>query len=374
MTRKRKNIVMLANATHKPLDTRFFHKEAKSLLRNGYSVTIIIPHSESFSKDGVDIIAVPLPVKGWEQLVKCPWKIFLKAVKHPSGESIFHLQDSELLVIGLLLKILGRKVIYDAHEDTPLQISYQHWIPRGLKKPYAWFYYCVEKIVGWTFDAIIVAEPIIARYFPKHKTFLVRNFPMKEMFEHVGQTEYRSRSISLLYVGLLSRVRGVIEMLEGVAYAQKKLKVRFVLGGKFAPQHLADEVKEKYKGTAEILSWVDYGKLLEMLSDTRIGISIPHPIERYKGNYPVKLFEYMACGLPVISSKEGESALFVKEASCGILVDPLNSHEVGEAIVWLLNNAEEAMAMGERGRKMIFEKYNWENEATVLLSAIEFVG
>jgi glycosyltransferase involved in cell wall biosynthesis len=368
----RNHIVMLVNATHKPLDTRIFHKEARSLKNHGFGVTIIIPQNESFEENGVKIIAVPLPKKGWEQLVKCPWNIFRKALKFSSHDCIFQIQDSELLLIGIWLKMLGRKVIYDAHEDTPLQISYQHWIPKILKGPYALFYRLLEKLAGWFFDSIIVAEPVIGKYFPRHKTFLVRNFPSRDMFAGVGHTEYANRNITLLYVGLLSKVRGVIEMLKAVKLVKETMLVKFILGGKFAPKSLEDEVKKNYNGVAEILPWVDYHALLNMLSDAKIGISIPHPIERYKSNYPVKLFEYMAAGLPVISSREGESSEFVREAQCGKLVDPLNVEEIAEAIKWMLSHPAEAQAMGERGRRMIIEKYNWENEFAALITAIKF--
>ena len=128
MTDAKLRVVMLANAGHKPLDTRIFHKEAISLGRAGHQVVLIIPSTESLVQNGVEIIAVPLPRKGWEQLIRCPWKIFREALKQPP-QSVFHLHDSELLMVGLALRFTGRKVIYDAHEDTPLQISYQHWIP-----------------------------------------------------------------------------------------------------------------------------------------------------------------------------------------------------------------------------------------------------
>ncbi|HBK88836.1 MAG TPA: hypothetical protein DDZ56_09300, partial [Cytophagales bacterium] len=134
-----RNIVMLANAGHKPWDTRIFHKEARSLKSAGHAVTLIIPHTEDYAQEGVQILHVPLPRKGWEQLVRCPWHIFRLSLKQPK-DSVFHLHDSELLVAGLALKLFGRKVVYDAHEDTPLQISYQHWIPAIVKPFYTLFY------------------------------------------------------------------------------------------------------------------------------------------------------------------------------------------------------------------------------------------
>src|SRR5262245_45133225 len=112
MTSTSRRVVMLANAGHKPLDTRIFYKEARSLKAAGWDVELIVPHSESMVADGIAITAVPLPRKGWEQLIKCPWMILRKALKQPGG-SIFHLHDSELLVAGLALRLSGRKVVYD---------------------------------------------------------------------------------------------------------------------------------------------------------------------------------------------------------------------------------------------------------------------
>lgn len=363
MTAGKPRVVMLANAGHKPLDTRIFHKEARYLQAAGWDVYLIIPHHEDFTRDSIQIISVPLPLKGWEQLIKCPWNILRKSLSQPK-DSIFHLHDSELLKVGLMLKLLGRKVIYDAHEDTPLQISYQHWIPWPVKKPYAWMYRVLEKMAGWWFDAVIVAEPVIAKYFPARKVTLIRNFPIVASFQR--EVNHKDRQNNLVYVGLLSKARGVEEMLEGHRRAYEKIPVDFVLGGKFAPAALEQELLGKYK--VHYRSWLPYDEMIDALYSSKVGIIVPHPIERYKTNYPVKLFEYMAAGLPVIASKEGESAAFVRESDAGILVDPLNVDEIAGAIVTLISDPSSAEAMGKRGRQLIFEKYNWEKESEKLLT------
>ena len=75
----------------------------------------------------------------------------------------------------------------------------------------------------------------------------------------------------------------------------------------------------------------------------------------------------MAAGLPVIASREGESATFVREADAGILVDPTDAAQIAAAITQLLSDPVSAEAMGKRGRMLILEKYNWESEATRLV-------
>ncbi len=365
-----KQVVMLANG-HVPYDTRIFIKEAQSLTEEGFKVSIILPYEKTEHRNGIDILGIAPAKSGLGKLIVNPFRILRKAISQPSA-SIFCIHDSDILLTGWALKLLGRKVIYDAHEDTPLQIQYQHWIPKILRVPYAWLYRFIEKISGWLFNAIIVAEPVIKKYFPSKKTFLVRNFSSIESFKKLSSLyPYADRPSKLVYVGLLSEARGLFEMLEGAKIAQSKINFEFLLGGKFSPPSLQEKVIKNYK--VSFNGWVEFNDLPEVLYKSKIGIIVPNPNPRYKTNYPVKLFEYMAAALPVIASREGESALFVEEARCGILVDPKNTSEIAEAIQWLFQNPVEAEAMGKRGQALIFEKYNWENERAVLVRTFQHV-
>ncbi len=363
----KRNCVMLANG-HPPFDTRIFVKEACTLAKAGYHVSIILPHHQDEYRDGVRILSVTPIQSGFQKLFISPWNIFMKAVRQPS-QSIYHIHDSNILHIGILLKLMGRTVIYDAHEDTPLQISYQHWIPKLLRKPYAWFYYVVEKLCGWMFDSIIVAEPVISKYFPASKTHLIRNFPYVDYFRAHPAIDYERRNRRLTCLGTLTKARGLYEMLEGAKQASKSVEFEFMLGGKFSPPQLEDHVRSTY--TIKFMEWLTYPQVVDVLFDSQVGIIIPNPNERYKTNYPVKLFEFMAAGLPVIASREGESTQFITECDGGLLIDPLNIDEVSNAIVWLFQHPEDAKAMGKRGQELIFSTYNWEKESEVLLRVYE---
>lgn len=360
---QRKRIVMMANPGHRAFDPRVFQKEARSLAQAGFDVTFLVPHDKDEERDGVKIVSVPRYPKGWKKLVTSPWLLYKRALKLPK-DAIFHLHDSELLWIGVFLKLRGRRVIYDAHEDTPEQISYQHWIPKIFRRPYAWFYYLLEKLCGRVFDAIIIAEPVIGKYFPPAKTTLVRNFPIVSDFPEPDHP-YLQRSKNVIYVGLVSRARGAIEMAEAARIANAGKDFKMIFGGDFSPEQLRDEIVGKYP--VECIGWMAVGQVIQLMMNARAGMIVAHPIERYKTNYPVKTFEYMAAGMPVIASKFGESGSFVEEAAGGILVDPLKPAEIADAIQKILANPEEAAQMGKRGRQLILEKYNWEREALQLI-------
>lgn len=361
--KSRPHIVMLASANHTAFDTRIFHKEAKSLVSSGYPVTIIVPGDQNQVVDGVEIVAVKKPANGFVKLLFSPWSIFRKAIKL-DRHCIFHLHDSELLFVGLCLRLLGRKVIYDAHEDTPQQIRYQPWIPRLLKGPYSWLYRLLEKAAGATFTAIIVAEPVIARYFPARKTVLLRNFPTTHSFE-AGFVPFNHRKTRLIYAGSLTRARGLDTMLAASTLLASGTGFEFFLAGSFFPPRLERLLKNHPEIT--YAHWLKYPDLVAALYDSKVGILVPVPFERYKTNYPVKLFEYMLAGMPVVASKYGELGRFVKEEQCGVLVEPTDAEAVAAAVQTLLNDSQLAEAMGRRGRDAVYRKYNWNQEVQHLL-------
>lgn len=67
----------------------------------------------------------------------------------------------------------------------------------------------------------------------------------------------------------------------------------------------------------------------------------------------------MLCGLPIVASDFPEIRKVVREAECGVLVDPTDSDAIAEAIVYLMEHPEEARRMGENGQRAVLERYNW---------------
>ena len=103
-----------------------------------------------------------------------------------------------------------------------------------------------------------------------------------------------------------------------------------------------------------------------MLNQSKIGIVTLHPKENYLESLPIKMFEYMHAGIPVIASNFPLWQEILTENKCGICVDPFNLDQIAEAIKYLLNNEEDARIMGINGREAVTKKYNWENEVKKL--------
>ena len=142
----------------------------------------------------------------------------------------------------------------------------------------------------------------------------------------------------------------------------------------FLAGHFSDEVdvmelpRLQGWGAVEELGFLERPSLQEMMSRCRVGLVLLHPDPNYVASQPVKLFEYMAAGIPVVASDFSYWRQLVERFNCCLFVDPMDEGAIATGISWLLDHPEEAEAMGRRGREAVREHFNWENEARKLLA------
>ncbi len=359
--------VCILTSVHQTFDTRIFHKEAKVLAGAGYEVVLIVPHNQDEVVDGIQIRALLKPRGRRERMMRTIWQLYQVAIAE--NAKIYHFHDPELIPVGFLLKLRGKRVIYDAHEDVPRQILSKYWISRGLRGFVAKAAGLIEALAVRYLDGVVAATPVIAKRFPLGKRVLVQNFPLAGELVSPKRMPYAGRSPLFAYVGAVSEIRGINEMVQAVALIPDKLNARLILAGRFYPSQLESEIQSTHGWCrAEFLGWLSRVQLADLLGRVRAGLVVLHPTLNYLDSYPVKLFEYMSAGLPVVVSDFPLWRRIIEDAGCGILVDPLNPRLIAEAMRWLLEHPVEAEAMGRRGQQAIGERYKWDTEALKLLN------
>ncbi len=335
------------------------------MVAGGHSITYVCPHDRDEQREGVTILGVPAPKNGRDRLLYTTRSV-LKRAAELDPDAILHLHDSDLLPGGLLLKARGRTVVYDAHEDTPKQMRYQHWLPHAIRPAAGWTFRVLEALAGKRFDGIIAAEPENARRFPSERTVVIHNYPDLSELPSAPALAYEERDAVVLYIGAITEVRGLWEMVRASEHLSEDLQARLVLGGPFHPSSLEPRVRALE--SPEVLGYLERPQVTDWLGRARVGLVVLHPTEKYLESYPTKLFEYMAAGIPVVASNFPQWKQIVEDAGCGISVDPLDVEAIASAIEWLLRNPRDAQEMGERGRRAVSEKYAWSKEAEKLVA------
>ncbi|MGH9683307.1 MAG: glycosyltransferase family 4 protein [Candidatus Acidiferrales bacterium] len=363
-------MVCIFTSVHSAFDVRIFEKEAQSLVEGGFEVTLIAPHSEGCKMGGVNIVPLPYPKSRFERMTRTLWSVYRATLG--SGACVYHFHDPELIPLGILLKMKGAHVVYDVHEDVPRDVLSKEWIPRPFRNLLAVISELGENLSAKVFDRIVAATPTIARRFPERKTYLVQNFPRLEAFDHLEGAPYAQREPICVYLGGLSLQRGAVEMVNAMGHFPNGARVQLILAGAFESRSLeVDLAALPGWERTRYLGWISRREISELLCKARVGLVVLHPTPCYMNSLPIKIFEYMAAGLPVIASDFPILRQIIEDANCGLLVNPNDTRAIAEAIKWIIENPKEAERMGHRGAQAVRSKYQWRQEEMKLLEMYE---
>ena len=149
---------------------------------------------------------------------------------------------------------------------------------------------------------------------------------------------------------------------------RKSLKKKSVTNDSYCKK-FEKEVKS-LKGWSKVNfhGYVSKNKIDEILLQSNIGIVTLHPTESYKESLPIKMFEYMSAGLPLIASDFEMWKPFILDNECGLMVNPLNVNEIAKKIDYLLLNKEEAQKMGKSGFQAVHNNYSWSTQEKKLIN------
>ncbi|QDU99038.1 glycosyltransferase family 4 protein [Lignipirellula cremea] len=347
-------------------DTRIYLKQCTSLYRAGFDVSLIACTDEvDFPPEGAKIVPVRPSRNRAVRMLTAPFRVIRAALR--GNCDLYHFHDPELIPAGVVLKLLGKRVVYDSHEVVPDQILGKYWIPKFLRRPVSRAAALLEKIGVWFFDGVVAATPSIADHFPQGKTATVQNFPILDELAQPHPSPFRERPPRVLYVGAVSSLRGVTEVVQAMSHLPEDLDAEFTIAGGFRPQSLLTEL-ESHEGwkRVDFRGWCSREQVAECMGQSRVGVVTFLPAPNHIAAQPNKLFEYMSAALPVVASDFPLWRAIVEEAGCGLLVDPEDPQQIAEAIRWLIENPEEAEAMGLRGRRAIEDRYRWDREFETL--------
>ncbi|MGE4287721.1 MAG: glycosyltransferase [Salinivirgaceae bacterium] len=366
---EKKKTVCHLTSVHPPFDIRIFYKECVSLTNAGYQVSLIAPIQEATVRMGVSLVPVSLPGNRFMRMLIAPFRMLRLALQQKA--QIYHFHDPELMLTGVLLRLAGKKVIFDVHENIRISLISKDWLPLGWAKFLAVLYYLAERVALLFYKHLVLAEESYQKYYPQKKSITVLNFPLNG--QQVLNPKGYKEPWKFIYAGVVHPLRGVWEMLEILNILNRKnIPVSLDLIGEMRPENLRKQVEDYLHQNnlfqlVTIHGKIDFTEVAVLLSNSHMGFSILHDIPNYRESLPTKIFEYMQHGLPVITNDFPLYKKYVEATNTGLCLNVNRPEEQVNAILDLLNHPRSMEEMGKNGMELTQNRFNWKSQEAKLL-------
>jgi glycosyltransferase involved in cell wall biosynthesis len=358
-------------SVHTIVDTRVFYRECVSLAKH-FDVTYIGIGNFSGMRDGVKIIGVHNPETRLKRLFYTTFRVCYLALKEDAD--IYHFHDAEMIIFGILLRILGKKVIYDIHENTYEDIMNKPWVPERTKfilgKSYLFLEWLASKFMPFI---LVIGRDEFSKRFKTNNFTVIQNFADVTDLKKFRIADRSKLANNLFYIGTVydyyynfSKLIEAIYLLK----QQNKIVQLHCVGylGTLVERGLQND--ENYKAVKDQITF--YSHIVhpggfEISKICKIGICLKNQPEEILVSHERKFFEYMAIGMPMITCDSHIYKDIIDQYQVGKYVNLEDATALSKTIDNLFTNETELIQMSKNCITASEQKYDWESQEKLLL-------
>lgn len=375
-----------------PWDVRV-EKFINGLLSHGHEIHLLCRNNrgqERYEKNQFYIHRLPY-LKGLHpklnKLINLP--AFFNPVWHSSIVSCIKKYKIDLIIVRdlpltlpaiLAGKLFGIKVIFDMAECHPE--IFKNYFKIGFKSLFMqnplvakWIEYITIRKVDHIF--VMCAESkdrLVSLGGDLGKITVISNTTRIKPQRGNNSRPFNNNEIRMIYIGLIGEFRGLDTLIDGIQILKNKYqkKMRFdILGTGDYLERLKERAKSlKLEDEVIFHGWIDNPKISEYIKESDIGLLPLYNLSHYNVTLSNKLFDYMACSKPVITSNVRSMARIVTETACGLVYEDRNVNQFVKCVL-KLTDTKIRMRLGENGRRAVEETYNWNADSERMLKIID---
>jgi glycosyltransferase involved in cell wall biosynthesis len=360
------------STVHPADDNRVFWRECSGLAAAGFDVTLIARADSDYKRNGVHVVAMRTYSRRLVRMTLGVLTALVRAVRTRS--SLYHAHDPELIPALLVLRLLGKTVVYDAHERLSAQVKSKHYLPFGTHRAAYALARGLEKVIGRGANRVVAASGLYAKAFPPARVTVVGNYPDLTHFVPAADAEFATPA-RFGYVGGITQIRGINELVDAMEMVNATDRAVLRLVGAFGPAALQSSVSARPGWQhVEYAGSVPLTEVAHQLEGCLAGIVTYLPTPHNMIGSPNKVFEYMAMGLPVILSDFPAWRDMLDGVDCGLFVDPSDPASLAAAMRRLIHDRELAKRLGANGRAAVEGRLNWTTQLAALIEAYRTIG
>jgi glycosyltransferase involved in cell wall biosynthesis len=357
--------VVVCTIVHHPADARIYHRQIRALLDAGHQVTYIAPaEEENFSAErtGPQLLVISVPRAVGRNRLGALRAARRELGRHAPGADLLLIHDPELLLV-LPPRRKRPPTVWDVHEDTAAALSTKPWLPRPLRPVAAAGVHAAERLAEWRLHLILAEQGYVPRFSRAH--------PVVPNTTYVPETAAPPGSAQrVVYLGHLSPDRGVGEMIE-VAALLRPHGIAVELIGPADARARAMIEPAQAQGLLRWRGFVPNDQAMPMVDGALAGLSLLQDEPNFRHSLPTKVVEYMARGVPVVTTPLPPAKELVTRYECGFVVPFGNPRAAADAVLELAADASLRAKMGSRGHEAAAKSLGWPADAKAFVDQLE---
>ncbi|MEU9016376.1 glycosyltransferase [Actinomadura sp. NPDC048394] len=354
--------ICVCTVVHHPEDARILHRQIRALLDAGHEVTYIAPFRACNVTPWREVSPVDVPRATGRHRLRALRAARRALAEHAGYADVILLHDPEL-VVSLPRETRGRTVVWDVHEDTAAALTAKDWVPGPVRPVLRPAVRRLERRGERRLKLLLAEEGYRARFRGDHpvvpNTTYVSDLPP-------GPPDDRRA----VYVGNLSVARGALDMIEMARLlAHEGITVELI--GSADPDVRPALREAQRTGVLRWYGFVPNDRALRIAEGAMAGLALLHDEPNYRHSMPTKVVEYMARGVPVITTPNPPAVDIVDPAGCGLVVPFGDPAAAAAAVLKLRDDPDLRVGMGERGYAAARARFHWPVHAERFVAQLE---